>query len=379
MRLFVSAGEPSGDRILAAVLAGLRARLPAPEVLELRGLGGPLSAAQGLDSLVPLRSLAVNGISDVLRSSLSLWRVRSALLRELVAFRPDRVLLVDYPGMNVPLARAALRRGIPAHYIAPPQLWAYRDPSARRRRLRAALRGAKLQTLFPFEAAEYEPWDPAIRQGHFFDAPAQEPPRGDRILLCPGSRRGVLRRNLPLWLARLRAAGFALDAVDVLVPEFLADEARAICRAGGNTVFPHGRGMPRPYGPTILTQRDIAFSRARAAIAFPGTITLELLLARVPTQVWAVLDAPTLWAGRARLRGPFVALANVLAGREVFPEWIGRAADFRKHPPGFPSPNETWPAVEAPIVAAVWKRMGSDRGVAEAVSACSAGDPAFPG
>lgn len=353
VRLFVSAGEPSGDRILAAVLGGLRAATPAGSP-EVRGIGGPLSSAQGLEPLFPPDVLAVNGVADVLRSGFPLWRARARLLRELAAFRPDRVLLVDYPGMNVVLAREALRRGIPVHYVAPPQLWAYRDPSARLRRLRAALGGASLQVLFPFEAEAYAPWS-AIRQGHFFAPPAQDAPRGDRLLLCPGSRPGVMRRNLPAWLARLRAAGFAMETADVLVPGFLEAEARAICGPG----------------PAVLTDRDLAFSRARAAVAFPGTVTLELLLRRIPAQVWAVLDAPTLWAGRARLRGPFVALANVLAGREAFPEWIGTARDFRARPPALPGDG----TVSSEDVAAAWERMGPDRGVATAVAAVLAGGP----
>ncbi|HEX2613295.1 MAG TPA: hypothetical protein VHO02_06865, partial [Fibrobacteria bacterium] len=277
MRLFVCAGEASGDRILAALLAGLRARVPG---LEVRGAFGPLSKAdaslEGVESVFPLRGLAVNGIADVLRAGPSLWRARARLLRELRTFRPDRVLLVDYPGMNVPLARAARSLGIPVHYVAPPQLWAYRDPSARLRRLRAALEGVSLQVLFPFEADAYAHWIPAIRQGHFFAAhvPPGDTARAGRLLLCPGSRLGVLRRNLPPWLARLRAAGYPAESLDVLVPEFLVDEARAICDDSS----------------TILTDRDAAFARAGAAIAFPGTITLELLLRRVPTRVWAVLD-----------------------------------------------------------------------------------------
>jgi lipid-A-disaccharide synthase len=368
VRLFAVAGEASGDRILAALLAGLRARDPG---LEARGLGGPLSAAQGLESiasLAPIETLAVNGISDVLRRGVSLWRARATLLRALETFRPDRVLLVDYPGMNVPLARRARALGIPVHYVAPPQLWAYKDPSARLRRLRAAFGGAggaSLQALFPVEAAAYAPWDPEIRQGHFFAQPSPEfapdMPRGDRLLLCPGSRAGVLRRNLPLWLARLRAGGVAMNTVDILVPDFLAAEARAIVAAGS-----HGRGMPRPYELVILTDRDIAFSRARAAIAFPGTITLELLLRRIPAHVWAVLDAPTFWIGRSRLRGPHVALANVMAGREAFPEWIGTAGEFRRHPPRIPEDREV---VSSTDIVAIWNRMGSDRGVAVGVAA----------
>lgn len=367
MKIFIGAGEASGDRMLAPVLKGLRARLHG---LELRGFGGPHCESEGLESLLPMERLAVNGIGDVLRRAPSLLAARARLRRELRSFRPDLVLLADYPGMNVGLAGLALSLGFPVHYVAPPQLWAYRNPARRLARLKAALGGASLQVLFPFEAPPYAPWARRIRQGHFFPAPAAEAPRGDRLLLCPGSRRGVLRRNLPRWLDHLAIAGIDMDTVDILVPEFLAGEARAI--AAGAPICngdPDGRGMPRPYGPTIATNPPAAFARAGAAIAFPGTITLELLLHGIPAQVWGILDPLTLRMGRRVLRGPQVALANLIAGRLVFPEWIGTAGDFRRAPPVFP-PLDEWSSVEAECVCGVWQMMGSERGTDTAVDAC---------
>src|SRR5690606_20963366 len=225
LKVFVGAGEASGDRIAAAVLESLQTR---HGPLALSGFGGPLCAAFGLRSPWPLEELAVNGLGDVLRRGPYLLRARAALRRELEATRPDIALLVDYPGMNVPLARRARALGIPVHYIAPPQLWAYRSPARRLARLRRALEGVSLQVLFPFERDSYPAWSAPLTQGHFFPFPAFEPARGLRLLLCPGSRRGVLRRNLPLWLARVHAYFGTLEGVDVLVPEGLATDARAL-------------------------------------------------------------------------------------------------------------------------------------------------------
>jgi lipid-A-disaccharide synthase len=224
MRVFVGAGEHSGDRILAALLRELRSRIPN---LELRGFGGPLCAAQGLRSLLPFQSLAVNGVGDVLRAAPFLAAGFFRLRRALGRFRPDLVLLADYPGMNVGLARSALRRGLPVHYLAPPQLWAYRRPEKRAGRLRRALGGASLQVLFPFERDCYAPWATRLCTGHFFAPSPEDPAQSAKLLLCPGSRAPVLRRNLPLWLRRLREAGFAGD-LNVLVPEASAEAARSL-------------------------------------------------------------------------------------------------------------------------------------------------------
>lgn len=361
MKVFVGAGEASGDRIAAAVLDRLKARYGA---LTLCGFGGPLCAAHGLRSPYALRDLAVNGLGDVLRRALFLTRARATLRRALAAARPDLVLLVDYPGMNVPLARRARALGLPVYYIAPPQLWAYRNPARRLARLRRALDGVPLQVLFPFEIPCYPAWRAPITQGHFFPLPAFEPARGLRLLLCPGSRRGVLRRNLPLWLARVHAFFGTLDGVDILVPEGLAGEARALAAAATRTRPAPDAGAGDPAdGPRVLTDRDEAFARAGAALAFPGTVTLELFLARIPTRVWCVVDALTLRAGRRLLKGPHVALPNLIAGEPLLPEWIGTARDFRARPPSWPDTRADWsPAATAEAVHAVWTAMGAGDG-----------------
>jgi lipid-A-disaccharide synthase len=360
----VGAGEASGDHIAALILQRMRAHHPD---LVVQGFGGPLCAAEGLNSWYPLSDLAVNGLGDVIRRGVFLLRARAALVRHMETFKPDVVLLVDYPGMNVPLARRARALGIPVHYVAPPQLWAYKNAARRRARLRRALDGVSLQVLFPFEGEEYPHWSAPVTQGHFFPLPAFEPSRGTRLLLCPGSRRGVLRRNLPLWLTRVHAFFGTLDGVDILVPEYLAADARVVCG------FESTRCGDEAKGPTIVTEPEAAFANAGAAIAFPGTITLELFLQRIPTRVWGVLDPLTLLAGRRTLRGPHVALPNVLAHRgglsAVCPEWIGTAADFRRDPPAIPPKRADWsPQATAESLAAVWALMGSDRGVEVALT-----------
>jgi lipid-A-disaccharide synthase len=308
-----------------------------------------------LQSALPFESLAVNGVGDVLRNGIHLARAYLHLKRQLRNFRPDLVLLVDYPGMNAGLARTALRLGYRVHYVAPPQLWAYRHPEGRLRKLQRALSGASLQVLFPFEAGRYESWTTRLCQGHFFSPPAPKPPDGNRLLLCPGSRRGIVLRNLPLWWRRLSDAGWR-DGVDVLTPEFLVSEVKAIIK-----------NKPEV---SVFTDSAQAFSRAASAIAFPGTMTLELFLARIPARAWAVLDPLTLWAGRRKMRNRFTALPNLLLDREIFPEWVGTADAFRKNPPPWPDSVINWPSVSNADVMSIQEKMGSPDGVKTGVRAC---------
>jgi len=348
MNIFVGAGELSGDNILASLLQGLRSH---HSEIEIQGFGGPLSEAQGLHSLIPIRNLAVNGVGDILRRSVSLVTAYWKLKRALRTFKPDLVLLVDYPGMNIGLARAATRWGYPVHYVAPPQLWAYRQPEARLRRLRKALQGVSLQVLFPFERDLYAPWAAKLCQGHFFSAPALIPPSGDRLLLCPGSRRDVVRRNLKVWLELLSEWQ---GGIDVLTPEFLTEDVDGLIQ---------GRS-----GFVVLNDAELAYPRAAMAIAFPGTMTLELFLRRIPTFVWAVLDPLTFKAGQKKLKHRFTALPNLLLDREVFPEWVGTAKDLNHRKPSMPGKNPR--LISEDDLTLIREKMGSADGVATGVQAC---------
>jgi lipid-A-disaccharide synthase len=355
MKIFAGAGESSGDRILAALLHGLRG--PFPD-LEIRGFGGPLSQAQGLDSFLPLEKMAVSGVGDVLRRGFFLAASYLRLRRALRDFRPDLVLLVDYPGMNIGLARRALSLGYRVHYVAPPQLWAYRNAEARVRRLKRSLKGASLQVLFPFEAEPYASWASSLCQGHFFALPGSPSLLDDsdekRLLLCPGSRSHIVKRNLSLWLDHLSHSEWT-GGIDILTPQFLVSEVRA--------------QIQNRFGIVVLTDPAQAFSRAASAIAFPGTMTLELFLRRIPTHVWAVLDPLTLWSGRRTLRYGLIALPNLLLGKQIFLEWVGTARDFVQAPPPLPESFQGEPLTLEDMVA-MDEKMGSPEGVATGVHAC---------
>ncbi|HKP97778.1 MAG TPA: hypothetical protein VJ385_18710 [Fibrobacteria bacterium] len=324
-RVFVSAGEVSGDRILGEILRPLRDKFPG---LELRGLGGPAAEACGLRPLFPLSATAFNGAWDVLRNALFAVRMYRRAVRELRRFRPHLVLLVDYPGLNLRLARKARTLGARVCFVAPPQVWAYRRPARKLERANAALRGCHVHVLFPFEKEAFAAAAARVTVGHFFSAvpfsapvPAgpADPSGNGLLLLCPGSRLSVLRRNLGAWLDTLDRAGRLAgpDAVAVLVPGHLA-------AAAAELLATHARGRHAGRA-RIRTDKPAALAEARRAIAFPGTITLELALQRVPTLVLAIVDPLTLALGRRALGNSSLALPNLLAGEALFPEWAGKA------------------------------------------------------
>jgi lipid-A-disaccharide synthase len=339
IKIFVSAGEASGDALLAKTLAALRQLLGVETPLILAGLGGPLSEAQGLASLFPLSQLSVNGIGDVLRHLPFLWRMDRRVKAELIRFDPDIVVLVDYPGFNLRLMRLAKQLGKPVFYLVPPQGWAKRPSPAREKRRRALFAGVSVQVLFPFEVADFTALGADVAQGNCFTMVpnpdfTRQTEQGSKaiLLLCPGSRPAVLRRNLGAWLVALHALNaqpevtindslFTCRHIQVLVPPWLRDTAKACLLSQPFT----GEAA---VSVEIVTDKTKALSEASQAICFPGTMTLELACAGIPTVVVGILDAVTFAIGRRIVITPWFALANILLQSRIIPEWVGLQRDF---------------------------------------------------
>lgn len=311
LKLFILAGEPSGDRIAADLVIRLKRMVP----LAFIGVGGQELEAQGLRSLFPMRDLAVMGISDVLlRLPLLLWRIEQTA-RAIRAAKPDIVVLVDSQDFSRLLARRLKQlrySGTLILYVAP-SVWA-----------RAPQRAAKLKPLFA-EVLAVLPFEPAVMQrlGGPPTSYVGHPALGERLvrdmveqgplILLPGSREGELRRHLPLF--RQVAAQLAgHPAVDGIVIPTLPALVERISREVADW----------PVRVQIVSDRAARaalYQRAVMALAVSGTVTLELALARVPMAVSYVMDGPQR-SIYARLGRPAVSLPNIILGREAVPELV---------------------------------------------------------
>jgi lipid-A-disaccharide synthase len=310
LRLFVLAGEASGDRIGADLVQRLRGRTE----LALTGVGGSGLQAEGLTSLFPMENLSVMGWSDVLRRlPLLLWRVRqtaNAIIRQ----RPDVVVLIDSQVFVEAVAKRVRRAGLRAPmllYVAP-SVWAWRPE-----------RAVELRPLFD-EVLAVLPFEPKVMAelggpptsfvGHpalaRLPMRAAQPERGP-LLLLPGSREGELRRHLPL----MREAATMLQAhprvTGFVIPTLLslADRLRAEVTT-----------WPVPVKIVAGEDRSAAFAAAYAAFAVSGTITFELAMSGVPMVVTYVADAQQAKRAASIGRPVQIALPNIILGREVVPE-----------------------------------------------------------
>lgn len=311
LRIFVLAGEPSGDQLGGDLIAKLTQTVD----VSVEGVGGEAMIAAGLSPLFPMAELAVMGWVDVLpRLPRLLWRV-AQVARHIERTRPDVVVLIDAQVFSRLVASQLRRRGYrqPILLYVAPAVWAWKPE-----------RAPKLVPLFD-EVLSVLPFEPAAMRslsgpptsyvGHPATSkirPRFQVPEIGPLLLLPGSRDGELRRHLPLMRDVAERAGPRY--AELIIPTVPA-AAERVRRATASW----------PVPPRIVTgpEKNEAFGAAKAAVAVTGTVTLELALAGVPMVTTYVADA-----GQERLwhrYGPrFAALPNILLDEELVPEVLSR-------------------------------------------------------
>jgi lipid-A-disaccharide synthase len=312
VRLFVAAGELSGDHLGADLVRRMRRRTE----LELTGIGGPELAEEGLQSLFPMSDLAVMGIVDVIARFPLLWWRMHQTVNAILRGKPDVVVLIDSQVFSAAVARGVRKRSYrqPMFLYVAPSVWAFRPERAK------PLKGLfdEILAIYHFEPQVLRDLDgpPATYVGH----PALErsvmrrevPERGP-LLLLPGSREGELRRHLPL-MAEIASAFAAHPRVSEIILPTPASQAARVMQAVSNWRVP----VRVTSG---VAEKNAAFAEAVAAAAAAGTVTLELALTGVPMTVTYVGDTAQYrrWLSVNR---PFTALPNILARKRIVPDGV---------------------------------------------------------
>lgn len=315
------AGEASGDVLGGRLITALRRQRPD---LAFRGIGGARMTEQGLDTLFPMRELAVMGLVEILPRIRSLARRLDLAVADITRTRPDLVVTIDSPGFALRLLKRIGGLGIPrVHYVAP-QVWAWREHRVRE----YPGLWERLLCLLPFEPAFFlrhglearfvghpvlqsgaDTGDAArFRTTHGLD------PAAPVLVLMPGSRRSEVPRLLPVFG---RTLSLLAARTPGLVPVVVASPVVA------ETVLRATRRWPiQPIIVTELTDKHDAFAAAGAALTKSGTSTLELALAGVPMAVTYRVNPLTAAIARRLIRVPHVAMVNLLAGRQLVPELL---------------------------------------------------------
>ena len=319
LRVFLIAGEPSGDRLGAALMAGLRA-LHADVVFS--GVGGALMQAQGLQSLFPMEELSVMGIAEVLPKYRQLKRRIAQTAEAALAAGPSVMISIDSPDFCLRVAKRvkAQRPDLPTvHYVAP-SVWAWRPKRAGK----MARVIDHVLALLPFEP-------PLMRAagmscdfvGHPVVAEALATPEkralmageAPLILALPGSRRGEVTRLAPVIAEVLAQIKVVYPAARVALPTV---------RGVADLVTDLSRDWP--IVPQIIQDpalKRAAFAAADVAIAASGTVSLELAANGCPMVIAYDMHPLTLWLMRRAALIDTVTLVNLVSDTRVVPEFIG--------------------------------------------------------
>ena len=327
MKFFLIAGEPSGDRLGAALMAGLKDLCPAA---RFEGIGGPAMQAEGLESLFPMEELSVMGIAEILPKYFHLKRRIREAASQVLAEEPVALITIDSPDFCLRVARIVKDAApeIPTiHYVAP-SVWAWRPGRARK----MARVIDHVLALLPFEPPYMEAAGMSCDfTGHPVVAePVATPaeaaafrttqdiaPDAPLLAVLPGSRRGEVTRLLAPFGETV--AGLAQLSPDLRVvlpsPAHLAD-------------FVEAAVADWPARPVVLKAPDLAtriaaFAAADAALAASGTVSLELAAQNCPMVIGYDMAPLTLWLMRRLIRIDTVTLVNLVSETRTVPEFIG--------------------------------------------------------
>lgn len=310
MRYYIIAGEASGDLHGSNLVKALKEQDPQADI---RAWGGDKMEAAGAHLVKHYRDLAFMGFVEVIRHLRTIFRNIAFCKKDVSAFKPDVLVLIDYPGFNLRIATWARAQGIKVLYYISPQVWAWKE--GRVRQIKASV--DKMLVILPFEQDFYKRWNYDVTYvGHpLVEVVRQEKedvplvPLSDKpiIALLPGSRAQEIKLKLPVMLSVLDdfpgyqfvVAG-APAQPDQLYEEIIGDRNVLLVR---NQTY------------NILKQ-------ARAALVTSGTATLETALFGVPQVVCYKGNALSFWLAKKLVKVKYISLVNLIMDKELVRELI---------------------------------------------------------
>ena len=338
-KIFLSAGEASGEYYGTLLIPALRRLEPQAEFF---GLGGRRMEALGFRPIVRAEDMAVMGITEVVRHMPRIYREYRRLRASIAAEKPDIAILIDFPDVNLSLARRLKRQGVPVIYFVSPQLWAWK-----RYRIRSVQKYVdRMLTIFPFEERFYH--DHGV-EAEFVGHPLAEldPPGVSReefarqagldgcktwVGLLPGSRAREIRLNLPEMVRAAAMLGEDLEFLLPLAPTLTRpqrDQIRVLlAELCPTTPKPGVAGTPalgaeaNPPHISVVDDARAVLCHSRASIVASGTATVEAALIGNPFIVVYRISPLSYAVAKRVVDVPHVAMVNLIAGKRVVSELI---------------------------------------------------------
>lgn len=305
MLIFIIAGEPSGDKLGADLMASLKKN----KDVRFMGIGGEAMKAQGLESLFPMEELSLMGIFSILRDLPNLLRRLRYTVKTIQDVKPDMVITIDSPDFSFRVMKRLHKlpsRPRLVHYVAP-TVWAWRPGRARK----IAQFLDHLLCLYPFEPPLFEKHGlQSTFVGHPIANEAFLARKRDPNLLCvlPGSRRSEIKMLLPIFKETVALVKKEIPALKVIIPTLPALK-----------VSIEEQVKTWPVEAAVVEgedKRNEAFESAYVALAASGTVALQLAAARLPFVVAYSLGALSGKIAHILIKIPYVCMVNVLLGFE---------------------------------------------------------------
>ncbi len=317
-KALIVAGELSGEIHALHLVNAINTFLP----LQWSAIGSERLKAAGVDILYDYREISVTGLSEVLPKVRQIWRAYRRLKHYLLESLPSLLILVDFPGFNLRVARMAKKLGIPTVYFIPPQVWAWRDARINRIKRDVGL----VISILPFEKALYDRHGiPSVYVGHPFMATVR--PRIARnsfleeaglqqkwpiITIMPGSRENEIARHMPVLLQVINRLRHNLKNMVVLLPVAENIDRRVI----------EAFTKDNPEIRLLEGASRDALASSDVALVASGSATLEAAILDCPTIVIYKVSAFSFFAAKHLVKVDYISLPNLIAGREIFPEYI---------------------------------------------------------
>ena len=319
MRYYIVAGERSGDLHASNLVKALKRNDP---TAEFRGFGGEFMEQAGVELAVHYRELAFMGLAEIITNANKIKKYIRLCKEDILAHKPDVIILIDYGGFNLQIAKFGKKNGFKIFYYILPKYWAWYQ----KRALWLKPHVDRLFIILPFEKEFFKKFEweadyvgnPVLDavKTHIADSNTVADGKileGEAfIALLPGSRKQELKRIIPLMIKVVKKFPdhmFAVAAVNNLDQSFY-EELKTMKNVK-----------------LIFEDTYNLLQNSSAAIVTSGTATLETALFKVPQIVVYKANALTYWLAKSMINVKFISLVNLIAGREVVKEMIQSEAN----------------------------------------------------
>lgn len=312
MKYYLIAGERSGDLHGASLIKALQAK---DRDAQVRCMGGELMQNAGAFKAFDYSEVSFMGFLEVFLNLHKIFKFLRLVKRDVLDFAPDVMILIDYPGFNLRMARFGHEKGFRVFYYISPKIWAWNQ--SRAKKIKSWV--DRMFVILPFEKEFYRKFDyevdyvgnPLVEAVRNFEPDPSFREKNELgelplIAILPGSRRQEVAKNLSILLSitgNFPGYQFVVAGVDNLAQE-------------------HYQGAKAHSVPVVIEQTYNLLSQSRAALVVSGTATLEAVLFQIPQVVCYKTSWVSYWIAKSLIKVNFISLVNLIAGRELVRELI---------------------------------------------------------